>query len=58
MNIALLLKKYAALIVGAGFLLLGLLTLAKLFNDLSRNAGVAMIVIGIATIIYYLFRKN
>ncbi|MGJ7030392.1 hypothetical protein [Niabella hirudinis] len=58
MNIASLLKKYAALIVGAGFLLLGLLTLAKVFDDLSRNAGVALTVVGIATIIYFLFRNK
>jgi uncharacterized membrane protein HdeD (DUF308 family) len=48
------LKKYSLLITGICFLALGILLYNRVFIDMSKNAGIAMIIVGIISIVYYL----
>jgi hypothetical protein len=52
-----LVKKHSTLIFGLGIFTLGLLTFFRVFNDLSKNAGIAMSIIGIITIVYSFYKR-
>jgi hypothetical protein len=50
--------KYGFLIAGIGFLLLGILTYAKVFTDVSSNGAIAFIVCGVVMILYFFLRTR
>lgn len=51
-------KKYTFLFVGLGFLLIDLLSYFRILNDLSKNAGIAMSIIGMLAILYSIINKK
>ena len=51
-------KKYSLLLPGLGFIILEILTYCRVFIDLSKNAGLAMSVIGLIIILYSLMTKK
>ncbi len=52
------LTRYSLLIVGAGFLALGLLAYFRVLDDLSKNSGIAMIILGAVSVVYYFVRRK
>lgn len=53
------LQKHGFLIVGSGFIILGLFTLLDFFqDDLSKNTGIGFLIIGVLFIVYYFFKKR
>ncbi|GAA4299725.1 hypothetical protein [Compostibacter hankyongensis] len=51
-------RKYASLIVGIGFLGVGILSFSRIFTDISKPAGLAMALVGIISIAYSVFRRK
>ncbi|MEO6869494.1 MAG: hypothetical protein ABI784_03645 [Ginsengibacter sp.] len=50
--------KYGFLIAGIGFLLLGILTYASVFTDVSSKSAIAFIVCGVVMILYFFLRSR
>jgi len=54
-----LLKRYLFIIIGIGFLLLGLLAWFNFFSgDLSKNAGKGLMISGVFFFVYFFIRKS
>lgn len=52
-------KKYGSLVVGTGFLILGLLASFRLFpGDLSEIQGIGFAIAGVLFMMYYFLRKR
>jgi len=51
-------QKYSLLIIGFGFLILGILSYFRIWEDLSKNAGIAHMIVGSTFILYYFLKRK
>jgi len=51
-------QKYSSLLIGITFLILGSLTYFRIWNDLSRSAGMAQMIVGSLLIGYHFLKRK
>jgi hypothetical protein len=52
------LQKYSMLLIGFGLFIIGMFAYLRVWDDVSRNAGMVQMVVGSISIGYYFFRRK
>ena len=52
------LQKYSMLLIGFGLLIIGMFAYFRVWDDVSKNAGIVQMVVGAFSVVYYFLRRK